>query len=83
MRATIREDVNAMGIHLYELKSLFNQAVRDQRSIEDIKSLYMQIEQLETEWKLSKQWKAGSLSKQQRISRERKYPHIDEPSPLL
>jgi hypothetical protein len=83
MRVTIREDVNAMGIHLYELKSLFNQAVRDQRSIEDIKSLYMQIEQLETEWK-SQQWNPGSPSlKPKRISGARKYPHIDEPSPLL
>jgi hypothetical protein len=83
MRLPQTNDVNAMGIHIHELKSQFNQAVRDHRADEDINNIHMQIDELESQWH-ARQWNpATHPPRQKSVSDERKYPHIDEPPPLL
>jgi hypothetical protein len=83
MRLSQTNDVNAMSIHLHELKSLFNQAVREHRADEDIRKIHSQIDELERR-REGGQWSPATHPPRQSTAiGERRYPRIEEPPPLL
>ena len=81
-------DVTAMRIHLNELRSRFDQAVRDGESFTIMKEIYLQIRELEScikvlEWNGSSAPPRGRTEPASRPFTERRYRHVEEPPPLL
>jgi hypothetical protein len=81
-------DVTAMRIHLNELKTKFDQAMRDGESFTTMKEIHLQIKELESCIKVL-EWSGGYSPENRReepASRstpERRFRHIEEPPPLL
>lgn len=81
-------DVTAMRIHLNELRSRFDQAIREGESFVTMKDIHLQIKELESCIKVL-EWNGTSYSSDRigepasRMSSERRYRHIEEPPPLL
>lgn len=81
-------DVTAMRIHLNELRSTFDQAMRDGNSFAMMKEIHLQIKELESCINVL-EWNGGSVSFRgqsepaSRVSYEKRYRHIEEPPPLL
>jgi hypothetical protein len=81
-------DVSAMRIHLNELRSTFDQAVREGGSFTMMKEIHLQIKELEScikvlEWNGSSVPPRGKSEPASREFSERRYRHIEEPPPLL
>jgi hypothetical protein len=81
-------DVTAMRIHLNELRSRFDQAVRDGESFTVMKEIHLQIKELEScikvlEWNGSPAPPRGRNEPASREFNERRYRHVEEPPPLL
>ena len=81
-------DVTAMRIHLNELRSRFDQVVRDGESFTTMKELHMQIKELEScikvlEWTGNPAPHRGKGEPASRQLSERRYRYIEEPPPLL
>ena len=81
-------DVTAMRIHLNELRSRLDQAVRDGESFTMMKEIHLQIKELEScikvlEWNGSAVPPRGKSEPASREFGERRYRYIEEPPPLL
>ena len=81
-------DVIAMRIHLNELRSKFDQAIRDGESFTTMKEIHSQIKELESCIKVL-EWNSGSYPPRglrepaSRAFNQKRYSHIEEPPPLL
>ena len=81
-------DVTTMRIHLNELRSRFDQAMRDGESFTMMKEIHMQIKELESCIKVL-EWNGGAVPPRgrtepaSRMFREKRYSYIEEPPPLL
>lgn len=83
-------DVIAMKIHLNELRSKFDLAMREGESFARMKEIHQQIKELESCIQVL-EWNGISTtpsprSKEEPASRsvnEKKYRHVEEPPPLL
>ena len=81
-------DVTTMRIHLNELRSRFDQAMRDGESFTMMKEIHMQIKELESCIKVL-EWNGGSVPPRgksepaSRIFSEIRYTYVEEPPPLL
>ena len=81
-------DVTAMRIHLNELRSRFEQAMRDGESFTMMKEIHLQIKELESSIKVL-EWNGGSINPMvhsdpaSRGSGVKKYRYVEEPPPLL
>ena len=81
-------DVTAMRIHLNELRTRFDQAIRDGESFKTMKEIHLQIKELESCIKVL-EWNSGSFPPRGRSEpasrefNEKRYSHIEEPPPLL
>ena len=84
-------DVTSMRIHLNELKSKFDQAMRDGESFTAMKEIHLQIKELESCIKVL-EWSGGTSTfnpaahneePASRITSQRRFRHIEEPPPLL
>ncbi|HUQ64856.1 MAG TPA: hypothetical protein VM101_01790 [Flavitalea sp.] len=81
-------DVTAMRIHLNELKSRLDQAIRDGESFFTMKEIHLQIKELEScinvlEWNGTSIHPRGKNEPAARSYNEKRYRHIEEPPPLL
>jgi hypothetical protein len=81
-------DVTAMRIHLNELRSRFDQAMRDGETFITMKEIHMQIKELEScikvlEWNGASVPPRGQAEPAARMFSERRYSHVEEPPPLL
>lgn len=81
-------DVTAMRIHLNELQSRFDQAIREGESFVMMKEIHLQIKELEScikvlEWNGTPYQSERIGEASSRFSNERRYRHIEEPPPLL
>ena len=81
-------DVTVMRIHLNELRSKFEQAMRDGESFTKMKEIHLQIKELESSIKVL-EWNGGSVSPlgnsdpASRVSVVKRYRYVEEPPPLL
>lgn len=81
-------DVTAMRIHLNELRSKFEQAMRDGESFTMMKEMHLQIKELESSIKVL-EWNGGSVNPMghndpaSRVSGVKRYRYVEEPPPLL
>ena len=81
-------DVTAMRIHLNELRSKFEQAMRDGESFTRMKEIHLQIKELESSIKVL-EWNGGSVGPvahddpASRVSGVKRYRYVEEPPPLL
>ncbi|MBL7698847.1 MAG: hypothetical protein JNK79_11835 [Chitinophagaceae bacterium] len=80
-------DVTTMKIHLNELRSKFDQAMREGESFSTMKEMHLQIKELESCIKVL-EWSAPMGHRERsepasRVTGERRYRHIEEPPPLL
>ena len=82
MIANPASDVTAMRIHLNELRSKFDQAMRDGESLTAIKEIHLQIKELESCIKVL-EWNGSRGENPPRVFDERRYSYIKEPPPLL
>ena len=85
MIASPDTDVSAMHIHLNELRSRLDQAIRDGDSFTMMKEVHLQIKELEScikvlEWNVPPRGKSEPAS---RVFGEKRYRHVEEPPPLL
>jgi hypothetical protein len=81
-------DVTAMRIHLNELRSRLDQAMRDGESFPIMKQIHLQIKELEScinvlEWSANPFNSRGINEPAARSYNEKRYRHIEEPPPLL
>ena len=81
-------DVSAMRIHLNELRSRFDEAVRDGESFTMMKEIHLHIKELEScikelEWNGSAVPPRGKSEPAKRIFNKERYRHVKEPPPLL
>ena len=81
-------DVTAMRIHLNELRTRFDQAIRDGESFIIMKDIHSQIKELEScikvlEWNSGLFPPRGKSEPASRAFNEKRYSHIEEPPPLL
>jgi hypothetical protein len=81
-------DVVSMRIHLNELRSKFDQAIREGESFITMKEMHLQIKELEScikvlEWHESPNDHRGRSEPASRVTNDRRYRHIEEPPPLL
>lgn len=79
-------DVTTMRIHLNELRSRFDQAMREGEEFSRMKEMHLQIKELESCIKVL-EWSApihrqGS-EPASRVTGEKRYRHVEEPPPLL
>ena len=82
-------DVTAMRIHLNELRSRFDQAMREGESFSVMKDIHLQIKELESCIKVL-EWQGGTpftrIKNEEPASRmpgERRYRYVEDPPPLL
>lgn len=80
-------DVTTMKIHLNELRSRFDQAIREGESFSRMKEMHLQIKELEScikvlEWSAPDTFRGGS-EPASRVTGEKRYRHVEEPPPLL
>jgi len=90
MLVTPDSDVTAMRIHLNELKSKFDQAMRDGESFTTMKEIHLQIKELESclkvlEWNGAQTFNLTDRQEEpaSRLTTEKRYRHVEEPPPLL
>jgi hypothetical protein len=81
-------DVTAMRIHLNELRSRFDHAIREGESFTEMKEMHQQIRELEScikvlEWNGSPFTGERNEEPASRVIRERKYRFVEDPPPLL
>jgi hypothetical protein len=82
-------DVTAMRIHLNELRSRFDQAMREGESFSIMKDLHLQIKELEScikvlEWEGSAPFsRFRSEEPASRMTSDRRYRYVEDPPPLL
>ena len=81
-------DVTTMRIHLNELRSRFDQAVREGASFTMMKEIHLQIKELEScikvlEWNGSPVPPRGRTEPASREFSDRRYRHVEDPPPLL
>jgi hypothetical protein len=81
-------DVTALRIHLNELRSRFDQAMREGESFTTMKEIHLQIRELEScikvlEWNGASSTFRSTREPASRIPNEKKYRHVEEPPPLL
>lgn len=81
-------DVTAMRIHLNELRSRFDQAMREGESFTTMKEIHLQIRELEScikvlEWNGITSTFRSKSEPASRTLKEKRYRHIEEPPPLL
>jgi hypothetical protein len=74
-------DVTAIRIHLNELRSQFDDAMRHGEVFGTVKDTYLQIKELECHLK-AMEWDADRSRARVRND-EWRYRHVDEPPPLL
>ena len=80
-------DVTTMKIHLNELRSRFDQAIREGESFSTMKQMHLQIKELESCIKVL-EWSAPMGQRERsepasRVTGERRYRYVEEPPPLL
>lgn len=81
-------DVTAMRIHLNELRSRFDLAMREGESFSVMKDIHLQIKELESCIKVL-EWNGDSFLRikgdepASRVVMDRKYRFVDDPPPLL
>ena len=80
-------DVTTMRIHLNELRSSFDLAMRDGETFSKMKEMHLQIKQLESNIKVL-EWNAPFTPREKsepasRITNERRYRYVEDPPPLL
>ena len=81
-------DVTAMRIHLNELRSRFDQAMREGESFLMMKDIHLQIKELESCIKVL-EWNGDSFPRfkndepASRTINDRKYRFVEDPPPLL
>ncbi|RYG46199.1 MAG: hypothetical protein EOO01_16570 [Chitinophagaceae bacterium] len=80
-------DVTTMKIHLNELRSSFDSAMREGELFSKMKEMHLQIKQLESNIKVL-EWNAPSSPREKsepasRIANDRRYRYVDDPPPLL
>lgn len=81
-------DITSMRIQLNELRSKFDQAMRDGVSYNTVKEIHLQIKELESSIK-ELEWNGGSAPTRvyrnptSRASTVKRYMHVEEPPPLL
>ena len=85
MRLSPENDVTAMRIHLKELQSQFDKAMREGESFTTMKEIHMQIKELESHLKVLEWSGQRSMGNDpsSRTGGETRYRHIKEPPPLL
>lgn len=80
-------DVTTMKIHLNELRSRFDQAMREGEAFSSMKEMHLQIKELEScikvlEWSAPDNFR-GAAEPASRVTGEKRYRHVEEPPPLL